>query len=1105
MHLDDTSPDGRRLLALLATSASQPIPKKSQQIRTDKPRPHACSICTRGFARLEHLKRHERSHTNEKPFQCAACGRCFARRDLVLRHQQKLHLHMFLMTRRGLLPTTLQMPESAGSTPSNENIIILQNNTKAKAPLPQSENLSPSQDAGLLDGLTPPNDQSKLDYDSYVNGTIPSPHTNSCNNTPSFMNSHLVAPSSFSDLGLPGFAQQPSPMTADSPDSREKKKRASVSKRTQDFLEQERYSKSQFQTQRHASFSAVSGLSYTNLKDALAIKNVQIPDGPSQVGFATPQTNTMDKGLVDFGELDSDWYMLDFNGDQKLAGDQRKKDKSSSFQVKLNTIPSESNITSNTSEYFANNILASQQFHNPNHPHHIAGTTPLASGQSPIEGPHGIDFPQYQVGLGFQHLMEDILMLQDLKADSMPEPALRKERKQPQGNEPKRQKLGFINNTENLDWVEQIKSIPIASDFPSASKITGFSAIPYITDAVGKDEVFDLFQLRQDELIRQRSDIDTRLKLTPQMSSMQPISLLRTSSKVMFTIGGETSNDFINDELRNRIVECSRVADDQFPALADLNAYMNSYGEEFNSYFPFIHLPTLKTPMVDNHENIPLILAMCAIGALYSYHDNNTLLLFNLSKYHIHEFFENEVTANKLQLKKVPIMAHQCLVLHIFISMFLNEPNMIEITARQVKSMVGLVKSTNFHRPLECFLTPPAPVSSPNDAVLIQNNYDYFIMAQTRIRTLHMFHQLVVVRHTLLGHEIPFSSLEIESGSYCMDEELWNSNSAAEWFQKYVKMDGKTLVSVSNNHSIQQLAMTLSRHDNTFVKSSSNESFALLNFVHECISKERSKTGQDAVAWRVNSRPPLEALLLSWEAHYVRNGGLLSINEKNLHVLRTLNEAKLVMPLLYLAKIRLCLDYTPVTARLLQKDWAGMGEAIQHWNADPEALKEASRYALEVLDLWTYNIADMTAIHAVRTPVYFVTAIFISIAIISKSLQAIEHAAPLLITDKVFWIRCEQSLRKIEKTLTSNEESLYSEFLRNQTHGIFDYAQSRECKSFIETLCILGDWANTTLEQLRRCKLLTQVLGLGVRILADAPLWPLCMGFAEALKNTALQ
>ena len=67
--------------------------------KTDKPRPHVCTTCARSFARLEHLKRHERSHTKEKPFECSECLRCFARRDLLLRHQQKLHSTNAISTR----------------------------------------------------------------------------------------------------------------------------------------------------------------------------------------------------------------------------------------------------------------------------------------------------------------------------------------------------------------------------------------------------------------------------------------------------------------------------------------------------------------------------------------------------------------------------------------------------------------------------------------------------------------------------------------------------------------------------------------------------------------------------------------------------------------------------------------------------------------------------------------------------------------------------------------------------------------------------------------------------------------------------------------------
>lgn len=82
------SPAGVAAPQTLTQAGTTPFPPP----KTDKPRPHVCATCSRSFARLEHLKRHERSHTKEKPFACPECTRCFARRDLLLRHQQKLHM-----------------------------------------------------------------------------------------------------------------------------------------------------------------------------------------------------------------------------------------------------------------------------------------------------------------------------------------------------------------------------------------------------------------------------------------------------------------------------------------------------------------------------------------------------------------------------------------------------------------------------------------------------------------------------------------------------------------------------------------------------------------------------------------------------------------------------------------------------------------------------------------------------------------------------------------------------------------------------------------------------------------------------------------------------
>ncbi|RKP27313.1 hypothetical protein SYNPS1DRAFT_9871, partial [Syncephalis pseudoplumigaleata] len=44
---------------------------------------HVCPICQRRFNRAEHVRRHQRVHTQERPYSCswAGCTRQFARRD----------------------------------------------------------------------------------------------------------------------------------------------------------------------------------------------------------------------------------------------------------------------------------------------------------------------------------------------------------------------------------------------------------------------------------------------------------------------------------------------------------------------------------------------------------------------------------------------------------------------------------------------------------------------------------------------------------------------------------------------------------------------------------------------------------------------------------------------------------------------------------------------------------------------------------------------------------------------------------------------------------------------------------------------------------------
>lgn len=108
-----------------------------------------CSLCDRKFTKLEHVKRHERSHTRERPYECPTCKKHFSRSDVLFRHCKghtqtslnRLNIHQAQGSRR--TPQSSQNPTTDKSAQGSISQIDRGTDSVRSPSMQQDPNLSP--------------------------------------------------------------------------------------------------------------------------------------------------------------------------------------------------------------------------------------------------------------------------------------------------------------------------------------------------------------------------------------------------------------------------------------------------------------------------------------------------------------------------------------------------------------------------------------------------------------------------------------------------------------------------------------------------------------------------------------------------------------------------------------------------------------------------------------------------------------------------------------------------------------------------------------------------------------------------------------------------
>lgn len=609
-------------------------------------------------------------------------------------------------------------------------------------------------------------------------------------------------------------------------------------------------------------------------------------------------------------------------------------------------------------------------------------------------------------------------------------------------------------------------------------------------------------------------------------------SLIKNKKLVWFT-----------KKLRQSIMDHHELT--QFPTCKELNQYINLYKDEFHPYFDFIHLPSTH-PSLENHA---LLCSIAAIGTLYSFHLYHATQLFVIARHSIRKILE-DYTENKIH--EIPLWTIQAMVNISFVEMFHNNKDINSKVDIHFHTLIRIIQITELTKPLEKLMNPPI------DGRNIQNSdaekkrmFDYFIYAQSRIRTCHIVLLVSNLFSALIGMDCRLHSIDLKEGGVpCSQVELFHCNDHNEWSEllknKYkIKIDSKfSLVELSNggdsySHCLRYLCNakdssmfgvhgsdSRNNPDSLFevedLHSSNLSMFTLMSMllsIHEKIFIERSKN-YSTYQWELKSKPIVLNLLDTWKSLFLKNDGVFydigTISEIN-----KTPKLRLILPLYYFARIRKSINISPILKHIWNKNIPGLNKLLDDLvdsclsanktffegeDYNRNLLTEATLHCLDTIHLWTettnYKIdTKKNKSHTITTPIFFITCISSSIIILSVFLQVLEltirYKGELSDFEENVWIQARRILQTLENRLLTTLNSDLKNL--NLPDGIVPNLEQIS----IQELQNLKKSENKTKfkKQVIEDRLSLKCLYLGLRILLDAPIWPVCLSFGEVLNE----